>query len=90
MTSKTSSKNIVDNLNSAPMVPRIKTVEGQLWMTLKNLAATEAKVHLFSTLRLMGLGTNDVENFVEKQSIHKKVKTWADNRVRGVAMQSKL
>ena len=69
---------------------KIQTVEGQLWMTYKALAETEGRVHLFSTLRNMGLATNDIMSFVEKQSMHKRVNRELDNKVMSSAMKSKL
>ena len=54
-------------------VPVTKTVECRLMETLVKLAATEANLHLFSTLKKLGLSTNDVSSFVNKQVIHKKV-----------------
>ena len=91
MTADSNSVQIVDNLDSVPaMAPRTKTVEGRLKETLRNLAATEAKLHLFSILKRLGLGTNDIANFVTKQTIHKKVIKNVDGRVQRSAMQSKI
>ena len=66
-----------------------KTVEGRLMVTLRNLAVTEGNLHLFSTLKKLGLSTNDVTHFVAKQTIHKKVVKEIDNKVRMSAMTSK-
>ena len=77
-------------LNTAPLVSSSKTVEGRLWETMKRLAETEGNLHLFSKLKTLGVGTNDVENFVIKQSGHKRVHASIDAKVRRVAMQSKL
>ena len=63
-----------------------KTVEGKLWGTMQKLADTEANIHLFSTLKLMGLATNDVKSFVEKQVIHKRTHRHADNKLKKCAM----
>ena len=77
-------------LNTAPLVSSSKTVEGRLWETMKRLAETEGNLHLFSKLKTLGVGTNDVENFVKKQSGHKRVHASIDAKVRRVAMHSKL
>ena len=57
---------------------KIKTVEGRLWESLKELAATEVAIHFLSTLHGLGLATNDVRSFVMKQRKHKRVNcvTW--------------
>ena len=57
--------------------------------TLKAIAVTEANIYLLNKLRGLGLATNDVRNFTEKQVIHKKVKQSVDPKVSKVAMQSK-
>ena len=92
MTTLDSKPSCVDNkmLNKVPMVLKDKAVEGRLWITLKNLAATEGKIFMFHTLIRRGLATNDVQNFSNKQTIHKKVNVGVDYRVRKAAMQSKL
>ena len=77
-------------LNSTPLVSKHRTVEGRLWELMKCLAATEGNIHLFNGLKALGIGTNDVENFVRKQSGHKKVHTSIDTKVMRVAMHSKL
>ena len=59
-------------------------------MTLRKLAVTEGNLHLLTTLKKLGLSTNDVSNFVDKQLIHKKVVTQSDSKVRRVAMHSKI
>ena len=41
-----------------------KTVEGRLGETLKKLAVTEANLYFLSTLKKLGLSSNDVTNFV--------------------------
>ena len=51
----------------------VKTVECRLGLTYKKLAETEANIFLFKTLKQMGLATNDVSNFIKKQTIHKRV-----------------
>ena len=61
-----------------------------MWKTLKCLAETEGTIHLLSTLKSRGLATNDIRNFVVKQTVHKKILTDVDARVRNCAMQSKL
>ena len=65
-------------------------MEGQLRETLCNLAVTEGNLYLFTTLKRLGLSTNDVSSFVDKQSLHKRVLKSVDNRVRKTAMQSKI
>ena len=77
-------------LNQTPMVPKQKTVEGRLMDLMKRLAVTEGNIHLFSRLKTLGIGTNDVENFAKKQVYHKKVHTMIDPKVLRVAMGSKL
>ena len=39
---------------------KIKTVEGRLWESLKELAATEVAIHFMSTLHGMGLAMSKV------------------------------
>ena len=73
-----------------PQACKQKSVEGKLWRTLRSLADTEANVYLFSTLRSLGLATNDVRNFVDKQAKHKKMNKLGDSRVKRQCMQSKL
>ena len=67
-----------------------ETVEGKLWKTLEILAATEGNIHLFDALIKKGLSTNDVTSFVSKQTIHRKVNLCVDDKVRKLAMKSKL
>ena len=76
--------------NVVPMARRNETVEGKLWMTLCLLAATEGNIHLFSTLKRKNLSTNDVSSFLSKQTIHKRVNSCVDVKVRKAAMHSKL
>ena len=73
-----------------PQAHNQKSVEGKLRETLLKLADSEAKVHLFSTLKRSGLATNDVRSFIEKQVNHKKIKKFEDARVKKCAMHSKL
>ena len=81
----------VDYLDTVPAkAHKTKTVEGRLCETLRKLAATEGNLHLFATLKRLGLSTNDVSSFVEKQLIHKKVVSHSDPKLRRVAMHSKL
>ena len=40
---------------------KIKTVEGKLWETYKALAETEGVVQIISTLKTLGLATNEVK-----------------------------
>ena len=79
-----------DEFLTVSQTQKKQTVEGRLWRTYKALAATESNVYLFNTLKKQGLATNDVRHFVEKQTTNKKVKVFADNRVKKSAMQSKL
>ena len=58
--------------NTVPSAQSTKSVEGRLWETLRLLAGTEANMHLFGTLKKLGLATNDVRHFVYKQTIHRK------------------
>ena len=78
------------NLNAVPKAQKQKSVEGRLWVTLEQLAGTESNIHLFSTLKKLGLSTNDVKHFVRKQSIHKRANKAEDIRLKRVAMQGKL
>ena len=54
----------------ARAVQNHETVECQLSKTYEKLAGAEADVHLFSTLKKLEIATNDVMNFVMKQTIH--------------------
>ena len=79
------------NLNVAEQALHVtKTVECQLEVTLEKLAVTESNIELFSTLICMGLATNDVKNFVTKQTIHKRVDKSPDLKVQKISMKSKL
>ena len=71
-------------------VQKIKTVEGRLWDSLKELAVTEANVHFMVTLHGLGLATNDVKSFAKKQHQHKRVNRALDFKVMKSAMKSKL
>ena len=79
-------------LNDAPAQPvqNLKRVECQLRMTYEKLAETESNIYTFNTLKGMNLATNDVKNFVQKQTIHKRVQTKPDFKVQKAAMRSKL
>ena len=69
-----SSVSIVDFDDKMHVVAsRTKTVEGRLLETLRGIAVTEANLHLLSMLKKLGLSTNDVSSFVEKQTIHKRL-----------------
>ena len=81
MTRDNSSLTDVD-LNTVPMAQSTKSVEGRLWVTLKLLAGTEAKIHLFSTLKRLGLATHDVGHFVQKQTIHRKASKHVDSKLK--------
>ena len=68
-----------------------KTVECQLELTYEKIAVTEANMELFNTLINLGLATNDVKNFIVKQTIHKKADSISpDLKVQKLAMRSKL
>ena len=67
-----------------------KTVECQLEKTFETLAATEANVELFTVLIDLGLATNDIKNFIQKQTIHKRTDRKPDLQVQKLAMRSKL
>ena len=58
-----------------------KTVECRLRSVYDRLAATEANIFMFETMKSMGLATNDVSNFVQKQSIHKRVNCQPDYKI---------
>ena len=81
-------------LNCIDTVPeqaqKKQTVEGQLWRTYRALAETEGSVYLLSTLKTLGLATNEVKSFVVNQTVHKKVDGRIDHKVRSAAMKSKL
>ena len=54
---------VVDlNMTSAIQMPKTKSVEGKLWETLRELAETEGRIKLFSTLKSWGVATNDIRN----------------------------
>ena len=80
------------NSNDAacPELQNKKTVECRLKETYYKIAVTEANTYLFSRLKSMDLATNDVANFVKKQTIHKRVRNSPDLRVQRSAMQSKM
>ena len=67
-----------------------KTVECKLKETYKRLAETEANIYVFKTLLSLNLATNDITNFVKKQTIHKRVIVRPDLRVQKTAMKSKI
>ena len=77
-------------VNPMPLASKIKSVEGKLWETCRALAGTEGNIYLFSTLKSLGLATNDVKHFVEKQTIHKKADKKVDVKLMKSAMQCKL
>ena len=60
-------------MDNVPKAHKKEKVEGQLWVTLRLLAATEGNIHLFNSLKNKNLATNDVSNFIKKQTIHRKV-----------------
>ena len=66
------------------------TAECQLEKTYYKLAATEANIELFMIMINLGLATNDIKNFVVKQTIHKRVRSKPDLKVQKIAMKSKL
>ena len=68
----------------------IKTVECQLERTFEKLAATEANMEMFNTLIKLNLATNDIRNFVLKQTTHKRTSKTPDLKTQRVAMLSKL
>ena len=70
----------------------VKTVECHLRLTYHKLAETEANVFMFTKLKALDLATNDVANFIVKQTIHKKTKSNSkpDLKVQRAAMGSKL
>ena len=89
----TTNMSVCDNLNLNvvdPGLQRSKTVECQLEKMYCKIAATEANIELFATLLSLGLATNDVKNFVQKQTIHKRVSSKPDLKVQRLAMRSKL
>ena len=81
---------LTTTLNPVPMATKIKSVEGKLWETCRALAGTEGRIHLFNTLKSLGLATNDVKNFVQKQTIHRKVDKMVDAKLKKSAMNCKL
>ena len=79
-------------INDARAVPaqNTQTVECRLRLTYHKLAAVEAKIYMFSTLKSMNLSTNDVSSFVNGQTLHKRVLVKPDVKVQKAAMKSKL
>ena len=67
-----------------------QTVECKLRKTYEKLARTEANIHLFISLKNLGLATNDIMSFLKKQTIHKRVHSKPDVKVLEAAMRSKL
>ena len=67
-----------------------KTVECRLEETYGKLAAAETLVELFKKLMNHNLATNDISNFVRKQSIHKRIFSSPDLNVQKSAMKSKF
>ena len=67
-----------------------KTVECLLDETYEKLARTEANIHVFTTLKELGLATNDILSFANKQTIHKRVLKLPDQKVIQSALKSKL
>ena len=86
------SSTLINLLDTVPasQAQKIKTVEGQLWGTFRALAETEGNVHLLATLKGLGLATNEVRSFVEKQTLHKRTSKAMDYKVLASAMKSKL
>ena len=84
--------NMLSSLNtvSDPKTLKTKSVEGKLWETLRSLAVTEGNIRLFHTLKNWGLATNDVTNFVSKQTLHMKAYKNADCKTKKAAMTNKL
>ena len=66
------------------------SVECRLEETYGKLAVAEAVVELFKNLIRHNLATNDVSNFLKKQSIHKRVLSNPDLNVQKTAMRSKF
>ena len=79
-------------MNDAKALPKqnIKTVECQLERVYQKLAATEANIFLFKTLKSMDIATNDIASFVKKQTNLKKASSRPDIKVLRAAMKSKL
>ena len=71
-------------------VQNSKSVECRLQETYGKLAVAEELVELFKNLMRHNLATNDVTNFVKKQSIHKRVLSNPDLNVQKAAMKSKF
>ena len=89
MTYDNSSVSLDDQL-TVSKTHKQKTVEGRLLSVTKALAATESNIYLFGTLKRLGLATNDVRNFVEKQTLSRRANFSTDSKVKRSAMQSKL
>ena len=85
---KVTDSNVYD-AHAAP-VRNKKSVECLLDETYEKLAGTEANIYVFTTLRGLGLATNDVLSFAKKQTIHKRVLKHPDRKVILSAMKSKL
>ena len=85
--------NVVDHLLNdvhAKAGQNNKTVECQLRETYSKIAATEANIFLFKTLKSMDIATNDIASFVKKQTNLKKASSRPDIKVLRAAMRSKL
>ena len=65
-------------------------MEEQLKGTCKRLNETEAVVEMFSQMIRNGVATNDVRNFVAKQSDMKKANNKYDLKLSKTAMRRKL
>ena len=91
LTPDTSIGNTVDlNDAASQRLQNSKTVECQLKETYKRIAETEANIYVFKTLKSLNLATNDITNFVKKQTIHKRVIVRPDLKVQKIAMKSKI
>ena len=87
-----SSPNQLNILDTVPVTQaqKIETVEGKLWGTFRALAEAEGVVYFLTTLKKLGLATNEVRSFVDKQILHKKMTNSRDSRVLNSAMRSKV
>ena len=63
---------MLSNMVPKSQEPMTKSVEGKLWETMRKLAETEGTLKLLNTLKSWNLATNDISNFVHKQTIHMK------------------
>ena len=75
---------------TTPRKGKKKRVEQQLLETMVKLTDTEMSISLFSKMIRNGTATNDVYNFVRKQSELRKASNSIDHKLLKVTMRQKL